>query len=62
MDKQGRSHTRKLGDGFKRLINTISHQKNWTWLRKRYFKRETEYFLIAAQNVAIRTNHVKSRI
>ena len=47
---------------FKRLINNISHDKTWTWLRKRNFKRETESFLIAAQDSAIRTNHIKARI
>ena len=47
---------------FKRLINTISHQKTWTWLRKRYLKRETESPRIAAQDNAIRTNHIKARI
>ena len=47
---------------FKRLINNISHDKTWTWLRKRNFKRETESFLIAAQNNAVRTNHIKARI
>ena len=47
---------------FKRLINTISHQKTWTWLRKGNFKRETESLQIAAQNNAIRTNHIKARI
>ena len=46
---------------FKRLIN-ISHMKTWTWLRKGNFKRETEFLLIAAQNNAIRTNHIKARI
>ena len=35
--------------------------KNWTWLRKGNFKKETEYLLIAAQNNAIRTNHIKAR-
>ena len=30
---------------FKRLINNISHDKTWTWLRKGNFKRETEYLL-----------------
>ena len=43
-------------------MNTISHQKTWTWLRKRNFMRETESLLIAAQNNAIRTNHIKARI
>ena len=47
---------------FKRLINNISHQKNWTRLRKGNFRRETKYLLIAAQNNAIRTNHIKARI
>ena len=46
---------------FKRLIN-ISRQKTWTWLRKENFTRETESLLLAAQNNAIRTNHIKSRI
>ena len=32
------------------------------WLRKGNFKRKTESLLIAAQNNAIRTNHIKARI
>ena len=47
---------------FKRLINNISHEKTWTLLRKGNLKRETESLLIAAQNNAIRTNHIKARI
>ena len=47
---------------FKRLINNISHDKTWTWLRKRNFKREAESLLMAAQNSAIRTNRIKARI
>ena len=47
---------------FKRLINNISHDKTWTWLRKGNFERETEYLLMAAQNSSIRTNHIKARI
>ena len=43
---------------FKRLVNNISHQKTWTWLRK----GETESLPIAAQDNAIRTNHIKARI
>ena len=46
---------------FKRLINNISHNKTWTWLRKGNFKRETESLQIAAQNNAVRTN-IKARI
>ena len=47
---------------FKRLINNISHQKTWTWLRKGNLKRERESLLIAAQDNAITTNHIKARI
>ena len=39
-----------------------SHEKTWTWQRKRNFKRETESLLITAQKNAIRTNHIKARI
>ena len=50
---------KQLYGHFKRLINNISHEKTWTWLRKGNFKRETESLLIAAHNNAIRTNHIK---
>ena len=53
---------KQLHGRFKRLINNISHDKTWTWLRKRNFKRETESLLMAAQNSAIRTNHIKAGI
>ena len=48
---------KQLYGQFKRLINNISHDKTWTWLRKGNFKKE-----IAAQDSAIRTNHIKARI
>ena len=53
---------KKLFGRFKRLINNISHDKTWTWLRKGNLKRETESLLMAAQNNAIRTNRIKARI
>ena len=53
---------KQLYGRFKRLINNISRQKTWTWLRKGNLKRETESLLIAAQDNAIRTNHIKARI
>ena len=46
----------------KRLINNISHQKTWAWLRKGNLKREMESLLIAVQDNAIRTNYIKARI
>ena len=53
---------KQLYGRFKRLINNISLDKTWTGLRKENFKRETESLLIAAQDSAIRTNHIKARI
>ena len=44
---------KQLHGRFKRLI---------TWVKKGNFKRETEYLQMAAQNSAIRTNHIKVRI
>ena len=53
---------KQLYGRFKRQINNISHQKTWTWPRKGNLLRETESLLIAAQENAIRTNHIKARI
>ena len=53
---------KQLYGHFKRLLNNISHDKIWTWLRKGNFKKETEYLFIAAQDNATRTNHIKARI
>ena len=53
---------KQLYGRFKRLINNISHDKTWTRLRKRNFKRETESLLKSGQNNAVRTNHIKARI
>ena len=53
---------KQLHGRFKRLINNISHDKTWTWLRKRNFMTETTSLLMAAQNSAIRTNHIKAKI
>ena len=53
---------KQLHGRFKRLIDNISCDKTRTWLRKGNFKRETESHRMAAQNSAIRTNHIKARI
>ena len=39
---------KQLYGRFKQLINNISDEKTWTWLRKGNFKRETESLQIAA--------------
>ena len=49
---------KQLYGRFKRLINNISHDKTWTWIRKGNLKRKTDSLLIAVQNNAIRTNHI----
>ena len=46
---------------FNRLIRNILQKKTWMWLRKENL-RETESLQIAAQNNAIRVNHIKARI
>ena len=56
------SEEKQLYGRIKRVINAISHQITWPWLRKGNFKRETESLKVAAQNNAIRTNHNKARI
>ena len=58
---------RQLYGRFKRLTSDISHEKKkkkktLMWLRKGNLKKETESFLITAQNIAIRTNYIKARI
>ena len=47
---------------FKRLTSDNVDTKTSTRLKKENRKRETEFHLIAAQNNAIRINHIKVRI
>ena len=53
---------KQLYGHLKRLIDNISPEKIRLWLKEGNFKRKTESLLIAAQNNAIRTNHIKARI
>ena len=53
---------KQLDGRFKQLINNISHDRTWTWLTKGNFKRWTESLLIAAQNNAVITDHIKAKI
>ena len=59
--KKQKSEEKQIYGRFKRLISNIWHEKTWTWSRKGNLKKETESLLIAAQNNAIRTNHIKAR-
>ena len=59
--KKQKWEKKQIYSRFKLLINNISHQKTWTWLRKRNLEREKEFLLIAAQDNDIRTNHMKVR-
>ena len=40
----------------------IRHQKTWEWIKRGKLKKESEGFLMAAQDQALRTNSVKKRI
>ena len=53
---------KQLYGHFKRQTSDFSHEKIWTWQRKRNLSRETGFLLIAALKNAIRTNQVKARI
>ena len=60
--RKQRWEEKQLYRRFKRLTNDISHEKTWTWLKKGSLMRETESLLITAQNNAVRTNYIKTKI
>ena len=62
LTRKQKREEKQLYGRFKRLISNILHEKTWTWPRKGNLKKETEYLLIAAQNNAVRNNHIKARI
>ena len=53
---------KKLYEYFKLQIKEFSHLMTLTWLRRVNLKRETESLLIVAQNNALKTNYVRSKI
>ena len=53
---------KQLYGRLKWLTSDISREKTWMWLQKGNLKRKTESLLIAAQNNAIKTNHITVRI
>ena len=62
INKKQKWEEKQLYRRFKQIISDISYEKTWVGLRKGNLKGETESLLIAAQNNAIRTNHIKARI
>ena len=58
----GNNQTTNMGknDSMDVLVTSDkSHEKTGTWLKKWNLKKETESLLIATENSAIRTNHIK---
>ena len=51
--------TRKQTLEEKQLTSDISLEKTWTWLKKENLEKKSKSLLIAAQNNAKRTNHIK---
>ena len=47
---------------FVRGTEQIRDQKTWEWIKRGKLKKESEGFLMAAQDQALRTNSVKKRI
>ena len=45
-----------------RSTEEIRDHKSWNWLKRGTLKKETEGTLMAAQDQALRTNAIKSRI
>ena len=50
---------KQLYERFKRLISNITYEKTEIWLRKGNLKRKIASLLIAAQNNAIKANHIR---
>jgi len=51
-----------LNGQFLRQTREVADSKSWAWLKSRNLKEETEGFLIAAQDRALRTNVIKVKI
>ena len=62
MSRKQKWEGKQLCGRFNRLINSISLEKTWTWLRKGNLKRKTESLLIAAQNKRHKNHSCQVRI
>ena len=61
--KRMESYKEKVLHGqYEKLTAGIISSDSWEWLRKGTLKKETEGMLMAAQDQALRTNAIKSRI
>jgi len=54
--------TKPLHGQFLRQTQQIADVKSWAWLTTGELKKETEGFLMAAQDQALRTNAIKVKI
>ena len=62
-DKRRNQYKEKpLHGQYVRSTEEIRDYKSWNWLKRGTLKKETEGTLMAAQNQALRTNAIKSRI
>ena len=50
------------GQYLKDTDGKIDCEITWNWLKNGYLKKDTERFIMAAQDQAIRTNAIKARI
>ena len=62
-DRQMKYENKNLHGAFERKTKEIKDSvESWTWLKKGYFKKETEGMIMAAQDQAIRTRWVQKNI
>ena len=62
-NRQERWHSKPLhGQYLQDIKDKIDHYIIWSWLKNGELKKETEGFLIVAQDQALRTNAIKAKI